>query len=219
MSPAREWTGSEATALRKALRMTEGRFAARVGVSPRTVANWVTNPTSVPRAATQDRFDALLAEASSAVKVRFEELTADQSPTPAGNAQALRVAIAVVTRGDQVLLVRRRNETSGIAWQFVAGIVKPGEQAEEVAVRETLAETAVHCSVTARIGGRLHPVTGVMCDYFKCEYLAGEPTNRDNVENAAVTWAPRRDVSKFMEPGTIYPPILLILEESRDAVR
>jgi 8-oxo-dGTP diphosphatase len=218
MSAAHEWTGRDATALRKAMRLTESRFAATIDVSARTVANWVTNPATVPRSTVQDVLDKLLESASPATKVRFGELTADQQPSsPPGSAQALRVAIAVVLRDDQVLLVRRRNKAAGIAWQFPAGIVKPGENAEDVAVRETLAETGVHCTADGHIGGRLHPVTGVLCDYFLCSYLAGDAANLDNVENAAVTWAPRRDVAKFIEQGSIYPPVLLILEGQRDA--
>jgi 8-oxo-dGTP diphosphatase len=218
MHAAHEWTGRDATALRKALHMTESRFAATLqAVSPRTVANWVTYPDTVPRGAAQEALDKLYASVSPAAKVRFEELTAKEPAVQAGSAQALRVAIAVVLRDDLVLLVRRRSGASGIAWQFPAGIVKPGESAEDVAVRETLAETSVHCTATRRIGGRLHPVTGVLCDYFLCPYLAGDAVNLDNVENAAVAWAPRRDVAKFMEQGTIYPPVLMILEGQRDA--
>jgi 8-oxo-dGTP diphosphatase len=210
MSAAHEWTGRDATALRKALRMTESRFAAKIDVSARTVANWVTNPATVPRSTAQGTLDKLLESASPATKIRFGELTAEQQPaSPAGSAQALRVAIAVVLRDDQVLLVRRRNKA--------AGIVKPGENAEDVAVRETLAETGVHCTAAGHIGGRLHPVTGVLCDYFLCPYLAGDAANLDNVENAAVIWAPRHDVAKFIEEGSIYPPVLLILEGQRDA--
>jgi 8-oxo-dGTP diphosphatase len=219
MSPAHEWTGKDATALRKALRMTESRFAATVGVSFRTVANWAAHPATVPRAAAQDTLDKLHAGASPAVKVRFEELTAQRPAGPTGNVQALRVAIAIVIRDDHVLLVLNRAEAAGIAWQFPAGIVKPGEQPEDVAVRETLAETGIHCSVAGHIGGRLHPLTGVLCDYFRCTFLAGDAANLDSVENAAVVWAPRRDVAKFIEPGTIYPPVLMILEDQRDPVR
>lgn len=219
MSPAREWTGKDATALRKALRMTESRFAAMVGVSFRTVANWAAHPATIPRAAVQDRLDAVYAGATPAVKVRFEDLTAQRPADLAGSAQALRVAIAIVLRDDDVLLVRRRDEAAGIAWQFPAGIVKPGEHSGDVAVRETLAETGIHCSIAGHIGGRLHPVTGVLCDYFRCLYLAGDAANLDNVENAAVVWAPRRDLAKFIEREHIYPPVLMILEDQRDAVR
>ena len=75
MSTAHEWTGREATALRKAFRMTENRFASRLEVSARTVANWVTNPATVPRSAVQEALDSLLESASSATRTRFAELT------------------------------------------------------------------------------------------------------------------------------------------------
>jgi NUDIX domain len=113
------------------------RFASALDVSVRTVANWVTNPATAPRAAVQETLDRLLESASPAI---------------------------LVLRDDQVLLVCRRNKAAGIAWQFPAVIVKPGENAEEVAVRETLAETGVHCTPAGHIGGRLHPVTGA-CGY------------------------------------------------------
>lgn len=213
MVPAQEWTGRDATALRKALRMTVDRFARLVGVSSRTVANWASNPDMVPRAAIQDALDDLLNRASPATRERFAELRGTDTATT-GHMQALRVAIAVVFHGQQVLLVRRRDDAAGIGWQFPAGIIKPGERGEDVAVRETLAETGVHCSVSDRIGSRLHPVTGVMCDYYRCEYLAGEATNCDTVENSGVAWAPRQNLTRFVPRERIFPPVLRALEET-----
>lgn len=70
--PVREWTGSEATALRKALRMTERKFATVLSVSLRTVANWASSPAMVPRAAAQDMLDKLLADASPAARAKFD---------------------------------------------------------------------------------------------------------------------------------------------------
>jgi 8-oxo-dGTP diphosphatase len=187
-----------------------------VGVSSRTVGNWAASPEMTPRPAAQDALDKLLAGASTATKARFEQFSAEEPVAPVGSAQALRVAIAIVLRDDQVLLVRRRNEAADLTWQFPAGIVKPREDPENVAVRETLAETGIHCSVAEHVGGRLHPVTGVLCDYFWCHYLVGEAANQDNVENAAVIWAARRDVARFIERDAIYPPVLMILEGQRD---
>jgi 8-oxo-dGTP diphosphatase len=213
MVPAQEWTGRDATALRKALRMTVDRFARHLDVSPRTVANWASNPEMVPRAAIQEVLDDMLSRATPAVRERFAELL-EQGSAAATHTQALRVAIAVVFRDRHVLLVRRRDDAAGIGWQFPAGIIKPGERGEDVAVRETLAETAVHCSVSDRIGSRLHPVTGVMCDYYRCEYLAGEATNCDTVENAGVTWAPRQELTRFVPRENVFPPVLRALEET-----
>lgn len=213
MDPAQEWTGRTATALRKALRMTVEGFAARLQVAPRTVANWSANPDMVPRGSVQAALDDALHRAPANVRARFEDLSEGDGAPTGSEAHALRVAIAVVTRGADVLLVRRRDEGAGISWQFPAGIIKPGERGEDVAVRETLAETAVHCSVQDRIGSRLHPVTGVVCNYYGAEYLAGEARNCDTVENAGVTWAPRRDLARFVPRENIYPPVLRMLEE------
>jgi ADP-ribose pyrophosphatase YjhB (NUDIX family) len=108
----------------------------------------------------------------------------------------------------------RRNPSAGIAWQFPAGIVKPGEQAEEVAIRETRSETGVHCIVRGMIGSRVHPVTNVHCCYFACDYLMGDAANGDPDENATVAWVSRRDVTRFIDKMTIYPPALELLEGS-----
>lgn len=215
MNLAQEWTGRTATNLRKALRQTTTSFAARLGVSPRTVAHWATHPDTVPRMPIQEALEDAYNRATPRVRARFEDLAQPQGTPPTGgvSAEALRVAIAVVVRGPDVLLVRRRDEGAGISWQFPAGIIKPGERGEDVAVRETLAETAVHCSVQDRIGSRLHPVTDVVCDYYRAEYLAGEARNCDTVENAGVTWAPRRDLARFVPRENIYPPVLRMLEE------
>ena len=206
MDPARSWTGREATALRKALRMTVDRFATELQVAPRTVANWASHPEMVPRLGVQDALDALLAAAPEAVRSEL-----------GGGGQALRVAIAVVADSGMVLLVRRRDDASGLTWQFPAGIIKPGEQGEDVAVRETLGETGVHCAVKERIGSRVHPVTGVQCDYYWCEYLAGEAENRDSVENAGVVWAPQNQLNRFVPRENVYPPVLAILEDTHGA--
>lgn len=215
MEPARSWTGREATTLRKILRMTTEGFAAELGVAARTVANWSSHPGMVPRSAVQASLDDILSRATPDARARFAE--ALDGASPAQHGQALRVAISVVTLDGKVLLVRRRDEGAGIAWQFPAGIIKPGERGEDVTVRETLAETGIHCSVTKLIGRRLHPVTGVLCDYFAAEYLAGEAENRDTVENAGVVWAPHRQLSRFVAREMVFPPVLAYLEEQRDA--
>ena len=80
-APVREWTGRDAVALRKALRMTEAKFARMVGVSARTVANWHSNPATVPRHEAQDMLDELLCEADLSVRERFERF-AGQQPEP-----------------------------------------------------------------------------------------------------------------------------------------
>lgn len=185
--------------------MTNDAFADHLGVGVRTVASWHSSPGIVPRAEIQSALDTAFERGSASVQRRFSLLV---RPSPSAvEAQALRVAIALVTRGDEVLLVCRRG-SDALTWQFPAGVVKPGASPAVVAVEETHAETGVRCSVRDHLGSRVHPTTGVVAEYLNCEYLMGEATNRDTIENADVAWVPRSALTRFIPEQKIYPPIL-----------
>lgn len=125
----------------------------------------------------------------------------------------LLVAIAVVTKGAEVLVVcRRSTEESGITWQFPAGMVKPGAQSHHVAMRETLRETGVHCSTSRSLGRRIHPVTNVICEYWLCDYVAGDAINVDADENISVTWIHRDKLDRIIPSQQIFPPVLKVLD-------
>lgn len=214
------WSGRYACTLQAALRMTNEAFANHLGIALRTVATWHADPDVVPRAEMQQLLDEVYEKAAPTVRKRFALLAVGGDKGGPGSAaggpepQALRVAIAVVVREDQVLMVcRRDDDSSGITWQFPAGVIKPGVRPETATVGETLDETGVHCAVRQSLGSRLHPVTGVQCEYFLCEYLAGEAKNSDVVENVDVMWAPRNAVTRFIPANKIFPPILAALEE------
>ncbi len=142
--------------------------------------------------------------------VREEEYGADiaDSVTDRAGPPALKIAIAAVTDGPNVLLVSPRNRHGDMLWQFPAGVVKPGTSAAIVAVQETYSETGVHCSVRDRLGARLHPITRVFCEYFLCDYLGGVAENRDVVENISTMWVNRSVLANFVPAGMIYPPVL-----------
>ncbi|AIA03458.1 NUDIX hydrolase [Streptomyces noursei] len=210
------WSGRYACLLQSALRLTNEQYAAQLGIGVRTVASWHSDPAVVPRKEMQQLLDTAHENAAPAARQRFALLVSREHGStasgPAG-AQALRVAIAVVIRDDEVLLVcRRDDDATGLTWQFPAGVIKPGARAETATIRETLDETGVHCAVRQRLGKRLHPVTGVLCEYFLCEYLAGQATNSDAVENVDVMWVPTKAVPRFIPADTIFPPVLVALE-------
>ncbi|SEF29231.1 ADP-ribose pyrophosphatase YjhB, NUDIX family [Amycolatopsis pretoriensis] len=143
----------------------------------------------------------------------IDELLAPLDRLTATALQPLRVAIAVVVRGSEVLIVcRRAEDANGLDWQFPAGVVKPGGRPAVIAVRETLAETDVHCIVTRKLGTRLHPTTGVLCEYVLCDYVAGEARNVDVVENVAAIWVERADLTRFVPADQIYGPVLRALD-------
>lgn len=204
-----KWTGRTATALQDALHETNEGFAELLGAAPRTVAGWHSNPDLVPRSEMQQALATIYERANDHVRRRFNLLS--KPPEEPAQAQALRVAIAVVLRGDQVLLVCRRGDDS-LTWQFPAGMCKPGAAVASVAVQETHAETGVHCSVREELGTRVHPKTGVLASYVLCDYLAGEAINRDAVENTDVAWVPLASLTRFIPTENIFPPILSALE-------
>lgn len=81
-----------------------------------------------------------------------------------------------------------------------------------MAVQETHAETGVHVAVREELGTRVHPKTGVLASYVLCDYLAGEASNLDPVENMDVAWVPLASLTRFIPAENIYPPILSALE-------
>ena len=143
--------------------------------------------------------------------MHIDELLAN--PQQALTGHPLRVAIAIVVRDEEVLIVCRRGEdTSGITWQFPAGVVKPNSASNIVAVQETLAETGVHCVVSRTLGSRIHPLTNVVCNYVLCDYIAGSARNLDVVENVDVVWAHIADLTRFIPTNRIHKPVLDALD-------
>jgi 8-oxo-dGTP diphosphatase len=191
------------------MRMTNEAFGDRLGISPRTITRWHQAPEMIHRTEVQQILDTAYEQAGEAVQRRFALLMRPAEPRM--EAQALRVAIAVVLRGDDVLLVCRRGDGE-LRWQFAAGMIKPGASPETVAVQETHGETGVHCTVREQLGERIHPKTGVVATYFLCDYLAGEASNRDQLENVDVAWVPRAALTRFIPQDQIFPPILSALE-------
>lgn len=201
MSPkVTTWSAQLATALQEASHLSAEEFAARLGIGARTVARWRQDPEVVPRPGIQRLLDEFLSTAATEVQERFHE--AGQAPGQVG----LHAALSVVINGSDVLLVRRRSDTAP-QWQFPAGVVKPEATPEAVAVRETYSETGIDCAVRSTIGSRIHPITGVFCVYFLCDYLAGVPENRDPFENDSVRWAPRASIGNFVPLNRLFQPV------------
>jgi 8-oxo-dGTP diphosphatase len=217
------WTGRTACLLQAALRLTNESFARHLGVAVRTVATWHQRPELTPRAEMQQLLDTALEKAPESTRARFAKLAGVNSEaslatvSEPGAGYPMRVAIAIVTDSSRVLVVQRRGEDHAkMSWQFPAGVVKPGIAPETVVVRETFAETGIHCRVARSLGSRLHPVTNVHCDYFLCDYLTGEAENRDLAENVGVTWATVDNLTRFIPVEHIFPPILEALEIQRE---
>lgn len=217
------WTGRTACLLQTAMRLSNDAYARRLGIGVRTVASWHQMPERTPNSEMQQLLTIALEKAPTSVRTRFVQMLqrgpqtesddADRAEGRTSHAHALTVAIAIVRDGPRVLLVQRRGQDrEGDSWQFPAGMVKPGLTVATVAVRETLGETGINCSVARPLGSRIHPVTNVLCEYVLCDYLSGEPENRDMGENVSVTWAATARLTQFIPAERIFAPVLAALE-------
>jgi 8-oxo-dGTP pyrophosphatase MutT (NUDIX family) len=101
---------------------------------------------------------------------------------------------AIVTRGDEILLVRRADNG---AWTPITGIPEPGEEPAAAAAREALEETGVVIRVdrlasTSVFPGVVH-ANGDRASYldltFACTYVSGEAHVGDD-ESVDVRWFP-----------------------------
>lgn len=105
---------------------------------------------------------------------------------------------AVVLRDDEVLLVRRADTSE---WTPVTGIVDPGEQPADSAIREVLEEADIVADVERLVWVHtLAPMTyanGDQAQYmdltFRCRWVSGTPHPADG-ENTDAAWFPLDDL-------------------------
>ena len=141
----------------------------------------------------------------------YISLAREETPVAA----RLRVAIGIVHRGRDVLMVRRRYKEGKLSWQFPAGIIKPIQEPEQRIVDETLKETGVRIKIVGMVGERISPETKVHAIYFHGDYLSGDLGNGEPNENAEVAWVPASDVEKYITTS-MYQGVIDLLSEIKN---
>jgi 8-oxo-dGTP diphosphatase len=120
------------------------------------------------------------------------------------------VAVGIVQKDKEVILVRRSKAEQGILWQFPAGMINPKRTAAETVVREVLEETGVTCLVVGKIGQREHPDTGTVLVYFHCRHVSGTLRNGDPQENAEVKWVTAAEAQNLIT-SDLFPAVTGLL--------
>jgi NADH pyrophosphatase NudC (nudix superfamily) len=120
------------------------------------------------------------------------------------------VAVGVVQKGNEVILVRRVKPEQGVLWQFPAGMHNPKRSEAASVVHEVLEETGVKCRAVRELGRRTHPATGALLVYFHCVYESGELKNGDPQENAEVKWTRAGEV-KSLITSDVFPEVANLL--------
>jgi 8-oxo-dGTP diphosphatase len=116
------------------------------------------------------------------------------------------VALAVIARDGQLLLVHRRADDGTPPWALPGGKTGPGESAGQAAVREALEETGLEVMACRVLGERVHPVTGKRITYVACGVIAGTARAAAPLEVDAVRWVPFSEVRIYV-PGGLYAAV------------
>lgn len=108
--------------------------------------------------------------------------------------------LAVVIRGEEVLLVRRANPPDQGLWGFPGGKIETGETLLAAAERELLEETGVTCEAIAAFAAldAFHHEDGRLRAHYvmvavACRWIEGAPVAADDALEA--TWAPLSGLS------------------------
>lgn len=98
------------------------------------------------------------------------------------------IVVGILTNDSRVLLVRRRVAEGNLAWQFPGGAVEPAETQSEAIEREVLEEVGVECRAQEKLGERVHPDTGRIVAYWRCDALAQSNGTLDEDELSEYRW-------------------------------
>lgn len=111
-----------------------------------------------------------------------------------------KVAIGVVLKGQEVLLIRRMDKEPGLDWCFPGGGIEDGEWEEAAVTREIAEETGIACVPVKKLGDVPHPVkSGLTKAYWLCDYVSGDARIIEPDRHEAVEWISIEKAAKLLE--------------------
>ncbi|MEE1813522.1 NUDIX hydrolase [Streptomyces sp. SP18ES09] len=123
------------------------------------------------------------------------------------------ISTAIITDGDRVLMIRRREREGKLLWAFPGGGIEAGESPEQAAVRETAEEVDLEVKAVRSLGERVHPQTGRHMSYVACEVVGGEARVADEEELAEVAWIRLGEIPDYV-PWGLFGPVQEYLDET-----
>ena len=125
------------------------------------------------------------------------------------------VAIAVVRRGNRILICQRKDDdTLGGFWEFPGGKRERGETLETCLARELMEEVAIKVTVVQPLTTIQHnyPHGQILLHPFLCDHVEGEPKT---IECQRLQWINPAALSDFRFPPANEP----LLEEIAEAMK
>ena len=127
-----------------------------------------------------------------------------------------QIAIAVVQDQDQFLAgPRGSDQVLAGYWEFPGGKIKPGETAEQAAIRECLEETGLHVQIVDQYPAVKHTYEHgtLQLYFFNCRPLADSPSPQ-----TPFRWIPRQALKEHPFPEA-NESLLALLQESGNQSR
>lgn len=119
------------------------------------------------------------------------------------------IAIGIVLKDSDVLIVKRKQSEGDLQWQFPGGVIENNESELQAVVREIYEETGCEIDVVKPLGKRLHPYTKKIISYWICQYRNGNLViSDDDLED--VKWINKTDLLQYFTTS-VYEPVLSYL--------
>ncbi len=126
-------------------------------------------------------------------------------PPESGEKLVRLVVVALILRGQEVLICQRRSDQPmALKWEFPGGKMEPGESAEEALARELDEELGIDAKIGARITRMRHTYrsgSAVDLQFFAVHEFGGEITNRI-FQRPALVRADRSSRLRFSRRGS-----------------
>ncbi|MBR2505794.1 MAG: NUDIX domain-containing protein [Bacilli bacterium] len=118
----------------------------------------------------------------------------------------MTIAIGIVKKGNDILILKRSKPEKGLVWGFPATIVKPTDDPERRIVKEVKAETSLTTKLVKSLGSRVHPQTHTITFYYALDYVSGELINIDDDENEEAIWVSIENLKDYI-PSNLFEPV------------
>jgi ADP-ribose pyrophosphatase YjhB (NUDIX family) len=148
----------------------------------------------------------------------------DAPDAPKASSLVPSVNVVVANDADDILLIRRTDNGN---WALPGGAIDLGESVAQAAVRETLEESGIECSITGIVGIYSDPKHVILYTsngecrqefsiVLTAHALSGQPT--PSSESSEVRWVPRPELSQYAMDRSMHIRISDFLDPGRSPV-
>ena len=129
-------------------------------------------------------------------------------------ATPVRVAAAIIEKGECVLVGRRLAGPLADKWEFPGGKIEPRETPEACLQRELREELDIEAVIGEFFLSSTYAYRHATIELlvYRAEIIAGEPCLHDHTE---IRWVPVGDLSSYDFPAADLPVIRKLMEEKR----